>query len=196
MSSIFYPCILCATLTSLWCSRCQGTFYCCSEHLRMDWPRHRAQCIPVSQFAYPGPSEEAHITVTGILYPPDEARPRFVEIGLRQAPFKSAHDTPECPIPLLQPYFGDEHPQNLILAKGLNGIEIRFPLQIWYSPMAFQTMFPINRAVQHATGVPNAKPWYGPVIVLKFRSSKKAGFTDAGTRDFTALLDYFLSETY
>ncbi|THU90466.1 hypothetical protein K435DRAFT_676048 [Dendrothele bispora CBS 962.96] len=196
MSSLIDTCMLCGTPTSLWCSRCQRAFYCCSEHLRMDWPMHRNQCIPTYQITYTNPSEEEQITVVGILYSTFEDGPRFVDIGLQQAPFKSAHDAPECPIPILQHYFGGEHPDNLTLAKGLNDIEIRYPLQLWYSPAAFQTMHPMNRAIQHATNVPNAKPWYGPVIVLKFRGTRKTGYTNTGTRDFTALLSYFLSETY
>ncbi|KAI6010700.1 hypothetical protein F5J12DRAFT_781706 [Pisolithus orientalis] len=36
----------CARPTSMWCSRCQGAWYCTQEHLQIDWPRHHNECIP------------------------------------------------------------------------------------------------------------------------------------------------------
>lgn len=32
--------------TSMWCSRCQGAWYCTQEHLQTDWSRNHSECIP------------------------------------------------------------------------------------------------------------------------------------------------------
>lgn len=36
--------------SSLRCSRCKMTWYCSSEHQKLDWPKHRAFCSNVGPF--------------------------------------------------------------------------------------------------------------------------------------------------
>ncbi|KAI6149350.1 hypothetical protein BKA82DRAFT_3977476 [Pisolithus tinctorius] len=43
---INYSCTLCCRPTSMWCSRCQGAWYCTQEHLQTDWSRNHSECIP------------------------------------------------------------------------------------------------------------------------------------------------------
>ena len=43
---IHHPCLVCCRPTSMWCSRCQTSWYCSAEHLQSDWPRHRRECNP------------------------------------------------------------------------------------------------------------------------------------------------------
>lgn len=93
-----HPCTVCAQQTTMWCSRCQNAWYCTPEHLQgvsirrmlrlrcsnmyqialQDWPRHRKECIPVNAVAQgnvtatPPPAQQQLITVTAILFAPEE----------------------------------------------------------------------------------------------------------------------------
>lgn len=88
----------------MWCSRCQSAWYCSPEHLHsvciptphatlqyvlthlvlQDWSRHRKECIPavntsqtsynVNMIATPPPAEPQYITVSAILFSPDEGQ--------------------------------------------------------------------------------------------------------------------------
>jgi len=73
-------------------------------------------------------------------------------------------------------------------------VDLRFPLQVWYSPTAFETSRPVNEAIQQATLGSTSRPWYGPVVVLKYRGTRRLGYADAGTRDHVTLSAYFLSD--
>ncbi|KIK17741.1 hypothetical protein PISMIDRAFT_24835 [Pisolithus microcarpus 441] len=76
---INYPCMLCWRPTSMRCSRCQRAWYCTQEHLQIDWPRHRRECIPAScmqnynMITTPPPTEQQAITRTATLFEPKEA---------------------------------------------------------------------------------------------------------------------------
>ncbi len=98
-----------------------------------------------------------------------------------------------CPMPMVQEYFPESNPHTIILTQGLNGEALRFPLHIWYCPVALQRRGPINRAVQRITSGAAAKPWCGPVVVLKFNGSRRQGYSDAGNNDLPALSAYFLA---
>ncbi|KAI6126154.1 hypothetical protein EDD16DRAFT_359114 [Pisolithus croceorrhizus] len=59
--------------------RCQSAWYCTPEHLQMDWPRHRRECIPATHaqnhnmIVTPPPAEQQMITVSAILFGPEAA---------------------------------------------------------------------------------------------------------------------------
>ena len=95
--------------------------------------------------------------------------------------------------PLVEEYFPGSNPHTIILTQGLNGEALRFPLHIWYCPLSFQRRAPVNRAVQRITSGAAAKPWCGPVVVLKFNGSRRRGYVDAGNNDLPALSAYFLA---
>lgn len=40
-----YACRVCGEYASRRCGSCRQTAYCCREHQREDWPRHRFQCV-------------------------------------------------------------------------------------------------------------------------------------------------------
>jgi hypothetical protein len=101
---------------------------------------------------------------------------------------------PLCPIPLLQFYFGDEQPENTVLTKGLSGQDLRFPLQLWYSPSAMQNMSPINKAVQKMTHGLGSRVWCGSVVVLKFKGSRRTAYSNAGTRELPTLKAFFMAD--
>ncbi|KAJ7089884.1 hypothetical protein B0H15DRAFT_276523 [Mycena belliarum] len=189
------PCLLCGRATSQWCARCHNAFYCSSAHMRDDWPRHRGSCRPSSghlssnMIATPPPAEPEYISVSGILFVADEDRPRIISVKCHP-PQRPSHGL--CPIPLLQPYF-DAPPENAVLTQGLNGEQLRFPLHVFYSPMALTNASPINRAIYHITSGAAPKPWCGNVVALKFNGSRRQGYTEAGSNDLPALSAYFLS---
>jgi len=197
---INHPCTLCCRPTSMWCSRCQSAWYCSPDHLHNDWPRHRKECIPamnapsngynVNMIATPPPAEPQYITVSAILFAPEEERPRIISISCRPSHKPSQG---MCPIPLVNPHFPDGHAESIVLTQGLNGEPLRFPLHLWYSPTALSKSSPINRAIYHITSGAAAKPWCGTVIVLKFNGSRRQGYSDGGSNDLPALSAYFLA---
>ncbi|KAJ6568252.1 hypothetical protein DFH09DRAFT_1155056 [Mycena vulgaris] len=192
-----HPCLVCGRATSQWCARCQNAWYCSPEHLRGDWPHHRANCRPSpsaltygsNMIATPPPAEPEYISVSGILFVADEDRPRIITVKCRP-PHRPSHSV--CPIPLLQPYF-DAPPESVVLTQGLNGELLRFPLHVFYSPIALNKASPINRAIYHITSGAAPKPWYGNVVALKFNGSRRQGYSEAGANDLPALSAYFLS---
>ncbi|TFK39454.1 hypothetical protein BDQ12DRAFT_681813 [Crucibulum laeve] len=199
MPVINHPCTLCCRPTSMWCSRCQSAWYCSPEHLHSDWSRHRKECMPavnttntgynVNMIATPPPAEPQYVTVSAILFSPEEERPRIISVSCRPSHKPSQG---MCPIPMVQSHFPDT-PEGIVLTQGLNGEPLRFPLHLWYSPNALQKGSPINRAIYHITSGAAPKPWCGTVIVLKFNGSRRQGYSDAGSNDLPALSAYFLA---
>lgn len=100
-----------------------------------------------------------------------------------------------CPMPLISEFFPDSggQPQAIVLTQGLNGEPLRFPLHIFYCPVSLQRGTPINRAIHRITSGAAARPWPGPVVVLKFNGSRRQSYSDASTNDLPALSAYFLA---
>lgn len=98
-----------------------------------------------------------------------------------------------CPTPSVQEYFLESQPQSIVLTQGLNGEPLRFPLHVFYCSVALQRGSPVNRGIQRITSSAAAKPWAGPVVVLKFNGSRRQNYTDATTNDLPALSAYFLT---
>ncbi|KAF8159837.1 hypothetical protein B0H34DRAFT_419742 [Crassisporium funariophilum] len=196
---INHPCMLCCQPTSMWCSRCQSAWYCSPEHIHSDWPRHRKECVPamsssnsynVNMIATPPPAEPQFVTVSAILFSPEEERPRIITVRCKPSPKASQG---MCPIPMLDSHFDDNQVQSIVLTQGLNGEPLRFPLHLWYAPLLLQNGKPVNRSIFHITSGAAEKPWCGPVVVLKFNGSRRQGYSDAGPNDLPALSAYFLS---
>ncbi|KAI0048742.1 hypothetical protein FA95DRAFT_1007945 [Auriscalpium vulgare] len=196
VSLINHPCTLCCKATSMWCSRCQNAWYCSPEHLNNDWPRHRRECTPANpaqqynMIATPPPAKPQIITVSAIFFAPEEDRPRIITVNCQppQTPPQGI-----CPAPIVQDYFPGGQANSVVLTQGLNGEPLRFPLHLWYSPISLSSGSPINRAIFRITSGAAAKPWCGPVIVLKFNGSRRQGYSDAGSNDLPALSAYFLA---
>ena len=97
-----------------------------------------------------------------------------------------------CPTPLAQEFFTESRPQSIILTKGLNSDPLRFPLHLFFCPVALARGSPINRAITFITTGVAPKPWSGTVLVLRFSGTRKQGYTDASFNDLAALSCYFL----
>ncbi|GLB43385.1 putative MYND finger [Lyophyllum shimeji] len=152
----------------MWCSRCQSAWYCSPQHLHDDWKRHRTECIPaqtsnpgytMNMIATPPPAEPQYITVSAILFAPEEERPRIITVSCRPSHKPSQG---MCPIPLVQSHFPDGQTEGIVLTQGLNGEPLRFPLHLWYSPTALVKSGPINRAIYHITSGAAPKAWATP----------------------------------
>lgn len=195
VSLINHPCLVCYKSTSTWCSRCQNAWYCSPEHLQSDWPRHRLECVSIASarsnmHATPQPVQPRFITVSAILFAPQEDRPRVITVNC-EPPSTPAQGT--CPTPLVHGYFPGGQADSVVLTQGLNGEPLRFPLHLWYSPGALAANAPINQAIIRITSGSASKPWCGPVIVLKYNGSRRQGYADAGPNDLPALSAYFLT---
>ncbi|EKM50514.1 uncharacterized protein PHACADRAFT_166193 [Phanerochaete carnosa HHB-10118-sp] len=193
-SLISHPCTLCCMPTTMWCSRCQNAWYCSPDHLSSDWPRHKRECAPVNaaaaqqqpynMIATPAPVQQELIAVSALLFTPEEERSKIISVQCRP---QGTLSQGICPLPLSMP------PNTIILTQGLNGEALRFPLHIWYCPVALQRGSPVNRAIFRITSGAAEKAWCGPVVVLKFNGSRRQGYTDAGSNDLPALSAYFLA---
>lgn len=156
--------------------------------------------------ATPPPAEPEYISVSAILFLADEGtsiilhmarpltrslpdRPRIITVKCCP-PHRPSYGL--CPVPLLQPYF-DASPESIALTQGLNGEPLRFPLHVFYSPIALTQGSPINRSIYHITSGAASKPWYGNVVAFKFSGSRCQGYTEVGSNDLPALSAYFLS---
>lgn len=117
-------------------------------------------------------------------------RPRIIQINC-----KPSHKPSQgmCPIPIVNAHFPDGQFDNMVLTQGLNREPLRFPLHLWYSPVALSKSSPVNRAICNITSGAAPKLWCGTVVVLKFSGSRKQGYSDAGSNDLPALSTYFLS---
>ncbi|KAI0339425.1 hypothetical protein BDW22DRAFT_1486883 [Trametopsis cervina] len=197
-SSVRHPCAVCCMPTTLWCSRCQNSWYCSAEHMQTDWPRHKHNCVPIAQQydiianPTPDPPQQSDLIVSALFFHPQEERSRIISVECEPT------GTPSqglCPQPLLDHYFTECKAHTIILTQGLNGEGLRFPLHIWYCPLSLQRGAPINRAVQRITSGAAERPWCGSVIVLKFNGSRRQGYADAGSNDLPALSAYFLAYT-
>ncbi|PSS36942.1 hypothetical protein PHLCEN_2v1218 [Hermanssonia centrifuga] len=140
--------------------------------------------------AMPPPAQEQLITVTAMFFSPEEDRSQIISV---QCCPRGTVSQGICPTPLVQNYFAESVPNTIILTQGLNGEALRYPLHIWYCPIALQRGSPVNRGINRITSSAAGKPWCGPVIVLKFNGSRRHGYTDAGSNDLPALSAYFLS---
>ncbi|KAJ7442809.1 hypothetical protein B0H11DRAFT_2093498 [Mycena galericulata] len=197
-SPVNHLCLVCRQPTSKWCSRCQTAWYCSRDHMEGDWPRHRQECYPPSavpagygsdMIATPPPAEPEYILVPAILFLAEEDRPQIVNVKCR-SPHRPSHD--KCPVPLLHPHF-DSPPESVVLTQGLNDKLLRFPLHVFYSPIALSRASPINRSIYHITLGATPRSWCGNVVVLKFNGSRRQGYSDTSSNDLPALSAYFLS---
>ena len=160
--------------------------------------------------ATPAPAQPELITVSAILFTPEEGERSALlvtsllltlsQIILERSKVISIQCRPQghmaqgiCPSPLVQQYFSESMPNTIILTQGLNGEALRFPLHIWYCPVALQRGSPVNRAIYRITSGAAEKAWCGPVVVLKFNGSRRQGYADAGPNDLPALSAYFLA---
>lgn len=176
-----------------------------------DWPRHRKECVPTQSYSMvatvPPPTEQHPnmIIVSAIFFSPEEGivlsmpftplwitslseRPRIivVECRLPQEPSGGA-----CAQPLIN--FPDGQADNIVVTQGLDGRQLRSPLQLWYSPTALSRRAPINLPINNMTIDSQAKRWYGMVVVLKFSGSRRQSYSHANLNDLADLSAYFVA---
>lgn len=96
------------------------------------------------------------------------------------------------PLPHLRPFFPDGIPSEMILREGLQDIPLRFPFSIWFCETSFRQGSPRNRAVDCLCPIPLRRPWYGPVIVLKYSGTTCTMFADISPLDRATLVAYFM----
>ncbi|KAJ7923701.1 hypothetical protein B0H13DRAFT_1562416, partial [Mycena leptocephala] len=99
-------------------------------------------------------------------------------------PQRRSHD--KCLVPLLQSHF-DSPPESVVLTQGQNDKVLRFPLHVFYSPLALSRASPINRSIHHITSGAALRSWCGNVVVLKFNGSRRQGYSDTISNGLPAL---------
>jgi hypothetical protein len=126
-------------------------------------------------------------SIIGILFPPDEDRPRLIQLDCR-ARIDISTGGPLAWQPLVQNVISDEHPSQVVLEQGVSsmssfarfgaglkhhsqiaGDNLRFPIQLWSRATFLNDGSPINRSIYRLTKGQARYPWRGPFIALKFR---------------------------
>ena len=78
-----------------------------------------------------------------------------------------------------------------IVTRGLTNNMLRQPLQIFWCPYAAQCGTPINEGIRQLVQQPNAKTWAGPVVVLKFKGTRREGYVDISETDLPTIAHCF-----
>lgn len=92
------------------------------------------------------------------------------------------------PTPCLRGFFGGDVPTELVLNAGVGGYGIRYPLSIWFSPIAVEHRVEENRAAPSLVGADGwVRPWYGVIVMLKYGGRRCTTFIDVGRRDLLVL---------
>ncbi|KAF9530125.1 hypothetical protein CPB83DRAFT_851604 [Crepidotus variabilis] len=193
------PCQICARATTLWCSRCRDAFYCSAEHITADWPRHKFECKPVGNIPPPSPplppsSQSANFiadlqsVVQALWFPPNEES--FVNVNVVCNILKGEKPTS---LPVLDRFLPASDMAFVTLSTGLNGLTLRCPLQIWYSPAMLRQGVPANRSIGKITHGMAERSWPGTVLVLKFAGKTMKEHVDVDTaNDLPAVVDFFI----
>ncbi|KAL5633157.1 hypothetical protein ACGC1H_003598 [Rhizoctonia solani] len=172
---IHHLCEICGQPTTLWCSRCQSAWYCCSDHLERDWNQHRLRCRSAhsggSDSNDDGSTTTAQYTrqsIIGILFPVDEDRPKLVQLDCR-ARIDNSTGGPLAWQPIVTNVINDDHPSQVVLEQGIAGDNLRFPIQLWSRGAFLSDGSVLNQSIYRLTKGQATYPWKGPFIALKFR---------------------------
>ncbi|KAI0713800.1 hypothetical protein C8Q76DRAFT_620065 [Earliella scabrosa] len=184
------PCTYCGQMAYTWCSRCCTTRYCCQEHLNNDWSRHKHSCVPINiqhrSTTVTGSVQESQHVTCGYIFWPSEGMSNVCDVK-----FDSTNAT-ERPVPLLNPIFRTGAPSELVLTNGLQEIELRYPLSIWYCPLSFEQKIDRNKAVSGIVKNCEHSVWYGAIVVLKYGGRSQTAFVDVQETDLVTLSAYFM----
>ena len=96
-------------------------------------------------------------------------------------------------MPILQAFFPDGEPGEVILNAGVGGAPLRFPLSVWFSRLTGEQRESENQAIASLAGSRSGSsisPWYGVVIVLKYGGTRCTTFIDITRRDLMILIAY------
>lgn len=162
-------------------------------------------CPELSRFVILPPAEQqpGMVIMSGILFSPEEgmARPTpfaptpsdrtsewlwIIVVQCRQ-PQGPVYGFPQ---PVIS--FPDRQPETIIVMHGLNGRQLHYLLQLWYSPTASSRGWPINRPIYHMPVGSEAKQWHGIVVVLKFSRPRRRGYSHASLNDLPDHAAYFV----
>ncbi|KAG1787144.1 uncharacterized protein HD556DRAFT_1210368, partial [Suillus plorans] len=138
---------VCRRPTSKRCSCSQSTWYYTSEHLQIDWSRHRKECVLATHstiFAILPAAEQQVITCSAVLFSPEEGHPNIITVGCRlsNASSDGIHHKP-----LVSGHFLDGQVESIVLTQDFNGEPLRFPLHLWYLPTALLPCTHIHHAI-------------------------------------------------
>ncbi|KAG9099803.1 hypothetical protein FS749_000334 [Ceratobasidium sp. UAMH 11750] len=194
------PCRTCSKPTTMWCSRCQSSWYCCSDHLEYDWPRHKDECLSLAALS-PAPVDPppsmpfTSATFAAIIFPVDEPRPRIIHVECL-AFIEPASSLMNWTPRVREHMFAG--PQDAIgsltIETGISeGAPLRYPLQVFFnrsgptSHLVNQSVYSLSKGQATQTG--------GPIIVLKYSGTRRQGYIDASFNDLPTLVSYFIQST-
>lgn len=213
---IQHPCNSCARPTSKRCSGCRTTWYCSAEHLKEDWHRHRKECTsaqtkmdnnlsntsnsmvvspssPKKQLTAVSPSSPKRqlTAVSALLFSPEEERPRIISIDILPTPTPLQN---VCPALDVSKYFPNEQPGEIVVKRGLNEKELRFPLLIFFSRDARKKGAPVNRAIGCITSGVDSVTWCGTILVFRYKGTRRQGYSNASLTDLAHISEYFIKQ--
>ncbi|THG98390.1 hypothetical protein EW145_g7433 [Phellinidium pouzarii] len=153
------------------------------DHLSKDWKFcHESECTPdvkpiISQMPR---------TVRAILFEPEEVDLQFTSVK-----YQPSTETDPFPRPDIRSYFKTPQRDTVLTnLKRLDGKCLGHLLHVFFGQLELN--MPVNRAIENFTGKADLKPWYGSVIVLRFKDNCR-DYEDVKNSDVKALLAYFLT---
>ncbi|TFK81786.1 hypothetical protein K466DRAFT_501552, partial [Polyporus arcularius HHB13444] len=146
-------------------------------------PPSRIVLIPPAK-----PAVEDLYGFDALVFVPHEARGRVVTI---RCAANMTRRGPPRPMPFVDEWFPGSTPTSRVLTKSRGTTTLRRPLEIWYCPVSQARQSPLNRAVAQLTMGAEERPWYGPVVVMKFYGPSRKEYADADTREFPRLANFF-----
>ncbi|KAI0710256.1 hypothetical protein C8Q76DRAFT_625246 [Earliella scabrosa] len=185
-------CAVCYGVCRTFCGRCRGEWYCSAEHIAQDWSRHKERCADVSaratampSTACPAEGEYAYVQcVRELMTQRAVAVVRVIMLQYRAQ--VSPHSSTGFVIaPVLDSHISAEDAERYVLdSSGLDRVEVRYPLDIWFSRRAMSSGAPLNCPVQLLCGGNSAaRRWCGTVVVLRFNGVRRQSYVSVTARD-------------
>ncbi|KAI0684644.1 hypothetical protein C8T65DRAFT_593424 [Cerioporus squamosus] len=198
-SSVQGECVICRKTCSVMCGSCLRMKYCSRECARLDWPRHYRLCMTAVN---PAPdAEERHATSTeaqiaGLLGLDGYSLLNAVHVlKMTISCTISESDIGRCTHAHIEEVVHLQQRDRVVVAVAASSL-LQWPYDVWISMRAFQDadVTRENRSIATEFGPILDRPWYGPVVVLKFDGQGCEMYRDVCDTDLMVLRGFFNGE--
>ncbi|KDQ59689.1 hypothetical protein JAAARDRAFT_175173 [Jaapia argillacea MUCL 33604] len=185
------PCGVCESTKNIkQCARCKSISYCSKEHQLLDWPTHKKQCQRIA------PKSGDTTTVTGILFPALEDKPRLVQVICKVARVRAmslvGDGLSEVLLhkPQMTRFLGDTDWEGLSITH-CGSTPLKQPIKLFIRDNFMNDKSPFNQSVIKFMGKGTPHPWAGNLLAMKMVDPYTSTYVDAGLDDLRAIRDYF-----
>ncbi|KAL4249353.1 MYND-type zinc finger protein samB [Abortiporus biennis] len=179
-------CAVCGIPTVQRCSRCKAAYYCSSDHMKKDWPNHKPTCREAGSKVQ---------TVTAVLFPVDEDKPRLVQVEYTIEPDDEYEGTDVHELNL-EPWFNSLfctiRPCPIEKTDGFSGQLLDRTLHMKFNDDFMISGDPLNRCIQRSVPGGPGHEWCGNIMVFRVKepTSMICQYYDATIDDIQPTLNY------